>query len=147
MIVGVCREIKKDEYRVGLTPSGAVEYIKAGHKIYIETGAGIGSGFTDQDYSSCGCIIASKEELFYKSEMIIKVKEPLPEEFACFREGQLLYTYLHLAANKQLVQFLLDRKITGIAYETVVDSDGSLPLLKPMSEIAGRLSVKGGPSI
>lgn len=145
MFIGVPKEIKTEEYRVGLTPNSAREYIEHGHSVFIECDAGVGSGFNNNDYSVVGCnVIQDKQDLFMKSDMIIKVKEPLPEEFEYFREGQLLYTYLHLAANKELTQFLLDRKVSGIAYETITDINGGLPALKPMSEIAGRLAVQEG---
>jgi alanine dehydrogenase len=144
MIIGLVKEIKTEEYRVGLTPDTALEYIANRHSVLVEKDAGVGSGFSDQDYVNVGCEIVNKEDLFAKSEMIIKVKEPLEEEYDFFREGQILYTYLHLAANKKLTEFLLQKKIMGIAYETVTDKDGGLPLLKPMSEIAGRLAIQEG---
>ena len=145
MVVGVPREIKKHEYRVGLTPAHAQVYKNAGHSVVIEKGAGEGAGFSDSEYAAAGAeILASKKSLFDKAEMIIKVKEPLPEEYDLFHEGQLLYTYLHLAADKTLTEALLKKKITGIAYETIQLDDGTLPCLTPMSEIAGRLSVQEG---
>jgi alanine dehydrogenase len=145
MKIGLIREIKKDEYRVGLTPASASEYVKNGHTVYIEKSAGAGSGFADSDYQSKGCLVeADKKKIFDTCDMIIKVKEPLDAEYDLFHEGQILYTYLHLAANRPLTEFLLQKKISGIAYETVMEDDGSLPLLKPMSEIAGRLSIQEG---
>ncbi|MBT3271979.1 MAG: alanine dehydrogenase [Spirochaetales bacterium] len=144
MVIGVAREIKQDEYRVGLTPASSKEYLRNGHTVFVESGAGEGSGFSDQKYVDAGCIIAEKKELFERAGMIIKVKEPLEEEYNFFREEQILYTYLHLAANKELAKVLLEKKIYGVAYETVMEEDGTLPLLKPMSEIAGRLSVQEG---
>ncbi len=146
MIIGVAKEIKNNENRVGLTPSGSEALIKHGHKVMIEKSAGLGSGFSDEDYIRTGAtIIADKEELFTKAEMIIKVKEPLPPEYDLFHEGQILYTYLHLAPEPKLTQALLKHKVVGIAYETVTGRDGhGLPLLSPMSEIAGRMSIQIG---
>jgi len=146
MIIGVAKEIKNNENRVGLTPAGADALIKAGHKVLIEQGAGIGSGFEDEDYKSVGAeVLAEKKKLFDDAEMIIKVKEPLEAEYGLFHEGQTLFTYLHLAPEPALTKALLDKKVTGVAYETVVGRDGrSLPLLAPMSEIAGRMAVQLG---
>ncbi len=139
MIIGIPKEIKKAEYRVGLTPSGAGELKKDGHTVLIERGAGEGSGFLDSDYLEADADIVDRETLFKSSELIVKVKEPLPDEYHLFREGQAVFTYLHLAPNKGLINFLLQKKITGLAYETL-ERDGSLPLLIPMSEIAGRMA-------
>lgn len=139
MIIGIPKEIKKAEYRVGLTPSGARELKKDGHRVLIERGAGEGSGFSDPDYLEAGADIVDRETLFKNSDLIVKVKEPLPEEYHLFREEQTVFTYLHLAPNKGLIDFLLQKKITGLAYETL-EKDGSLPLLIPMSEIAGRMA-------
>ncbi len=145
MNVGLIKEIKKEEYRVGLTPSSASEYVKNGHTVYVEKTAGEGSGFSDSSYEKKGCVIETdKRKIFDTCEMIVKVKEPLEEEYDFFHEGQILYTYLHLAANKPLTEFLVEKKIEGVAYETVMEDDGTLPLLKPMSEIAGRLSIQEG---
>ena len=146
MLIGVPKEIKNNENRVGLTPAGAESLIKAGHKVLVEQGGGLGSGFADEDYTSVGAaIVADKGRLFADADMIIKVKEPLPEEYELFHEGQILFTYLHLAPEPELTAALLKHKVTGIAYETVVGRDGrSLPLLAPMSEIAGRMSVQIG---
>lgn len=144
MNIGLIKEIKQDEYRVGLTPASSREYIRNGHSVLVERNAGEGSGFSDEMYKNMGCDIASKQDVFKRSDMIVKVKEPLAEEYALFREGQILYTYLHLAADRTLTEALLERKIHGVAYETVMEDDGTLPLLKPMSEIAGRLSVQEG---
>lgn len=146
MIIGVSKEIKNNENRVGLTPAGAEALVKAGHKVLVETGSGLGSGFADEDYTAVGAeLISDKKQLFDKSEMIVKVKEPLPSEYDLFHEGQLLFTYLHLAAEPELTEALLKHKVTSVAYETVVGRDGrSLPLLAPMSEIAGRMSVQIG---
>ncbi len=145
MILGVAREIKTEEYRVGLTPMTVRPFVDRGHTVLVEQGAGVGSGFSDEEYSGAGAkIIKNKKELFEKSQMIIKVKEPLPEEYDLFHEGQLLYTYLHLAAAKELAQALMKKKIIGVAYETIETDDRTLPLLNPMSEIAGRLSIQEG---
>ncbi len=145
MKIGLVREIKSEEYRVGLTPDSASEYIGHGHEVTVETKAGEGSGFTDAEYQAVGCrITADKHKLFTDSDMIIKVKEPLTEEFNYFKTGQILYTYLHLAANRELTEMLLEKKINAIAYETVMEKDGSLPLLMPMSQIAGRLAIQEG---
>jgi alanine dehydrogenase len=143
--IGVPKEIKRHEYRVGMTPHSVKAYVKHGHQVTIEKGAGIGSGYEDAEYEQAGAAMsADKVKLFRDSEMIVKVKEPLAEEFPLFREGQILYTYLHLAAAKPLAQELLARKVTGVAYETIELPDHSLPCLTPMSEIAGRLSVQEG---
>lgn len=145
MKIGLPKEIKKQEYRVGLTPLSAKEYIDHGHPVIVETGAGEGSGFSDEEYKSQGCkISADRKALYDEADMIVKVKEPLPEEYGLLREGQILYTYLHLAASKELTEEMLKRKVKGVAYETVMESDGSLPLLIPMSQIAGRLAVQEG---
>jgi len=145
MRIAVPREIKPEEFRVGVTPDSAREYLQQGHAVAVEAGAGIGSGFSDAEYEAAGCRIEhDKARLFAEAEMIIKVKEPLPEEFGLFREGQILYTYLHLAADRRLTEALLSAGVIGVAYETVQEADGSLPLLTPMSQIAGRLAVQEG---
>jgi len=145
MNISVLKEIKEDEYRVGMTPGSAGEYIRLGHRVLVESGAGVGSGFSDAAYVESGCQVESqKEKLFDFAEMIVKVKEPLPAEYPSFREGQILFTYLHLASSRGLTEFLLRKHIFSIAYETIREKDGSLPLLKPMSEIAGRLAVQEG---
>ncbi len=145
MIIGVPKEIKDHEYRVSLTPDGASALHKAGHTVWVEPSAGAGSGFTDEEYRRAGATIASsKTEVFEKAGLIVKVKEPLLSECPLFRPGQVLFTYLHLASLPELTKTLLDTKITAIAYETTVAHDGSLPMLKPMSEIAGRMSVQVG---
>jgi len=145
MKIGLIKEIKTEEYRVGLTPQSAGEYVKNGHTVYVEKSAGEGSGFSDNEYIKNGCSVeASKKKIFDTCDMIVKVKEPLESEYDLFHEGQILYTYLHLAANKPLTEALMRKKVDGVAYETVMEDDGSLPLLKPMSEIAGRLSVQEG---
>lgn len=144
MIIGVPKEIKDNEYRVALTPAGVEAMRRAGHEVYIEHHAGIGSGFSDADYRKAGAEITTvPRDVFAKADMIMKVKEPLPAEYGYFRPGQILFTFLHLAPERQLTQALLTRKVTGIAYETV-ESAGVLPLLTPMSEIAGRLAVQAG---
>ena len=145
MIIGVPKEIKDHEYRVSLTPDGASVLRRAGHEVWIEPSAGLGSGFSDDEYRNAGAsIAASKEDIFEKADMIVKVKEPLLSESDLFRPGQVLFTYLHLASYPELTRFLLERNVTAIAYETTVGKNGGLPMLKPMSEIAGRMSVQVG---
>ena len=143
MIIGIPKEIKAQEERVAITPAGVEAFKKAGHSILIEKHAGIGSGFTNEDFIKAGAeILETPQEVFEKADMILKVKEPLEQEYNFLREGQILFTYLHLAAEPELVNALLERKVTGIAYETVQLDDNSLPLLTPMSEVAGRMSVQ-----
>lgn len=145
MIIGCPKEIKPQEGRVSLTPAGADAFIRAGHTVYVEQGAGRSSGFCDEEYTAVGAaILSSAKEVYDIADMIIKVKEPLPQEYDLLREGQILFTYLHLAPDAQQTKALLERKIVGIAYETVQLDDGSLPLLAPMSEVAGRLSIQVG---
>lgn len=145
MTIGVPREIKRHEYRVGMTPHDARSYVGHGHDVFVQTQAGVGSGYEDAEYEAAGArIVESPAEVFDAAELIVKVKEPLPEEFDLFHDGQILYTYLHLAANVPLARALMDRGVVAIAYETIELSDGSLPCLTPMSEIAGRLSVQEG---
>ena len=145
MIIGVAKEIKNNENRVGLTPAGTEALVKAGHKVLIEKDAGVGSGFSNENYKAVGAeIISEKKSLFNDSDLIVKVKEPLPEEYDLFHENQILFTYLHLAPEPELTKALLKDKVVGIAYETVVGKNNSLPLLAPMSEIAGRMSVQIG---
>ena len=139
MIIGVPKEVKTEEYRVAITPPGVAELTRAGHVVFIECNAGIGSGYTSDHYQQCGATVTSRENLFRQSELIVKVKEPVPEEFDLFLEGQTLFTYLHLAPNRKLTSFLMDRKITALAYETL-EVNGTLPLLAPMSEVAGRMA-------
>jgi alanine dehydrogenase len=139
MIIGVPKEVKKEEYRVAIAPSGVAELKQNGHMVLIETDAGTGSGFSDEDFLSADADIVDKKTLFNKAELIVKVKEPIPAEFSFFRKGQAVFTYLHLAADLQLMEFLLRNNITGLAYETL-EKDGDLPLLAPMSEIAGRMA-------
>lgn len=145
MIVGCVKEIKKHEYRVGLTPSNVKEYVSNGHTVFIEKDAGLGSSFTNEEYVQAGAkVINTAQEVWEKSDMIIKVKEPLADEYSLMKESQIIYTYLHLAADKSLTEALLKSKAKSVAYETVTDSNGGLPLLKPMSEVAGRISVQEG---
>jgi len=145
MIIGVPKEIMADEYRVALTPDAAKRVIQDGHRILMEGGAGLGAGFVDGDYSDVGCsIVSDTASLFNDSELILKVKQPLPVEYDYFHEGQIIFSFLHLAANEALAGFLCERKITGIACESVTSPEGGFPILRPMSEIAGRLSVQEG---
>ena len=144
MIIGIPKEIKQDEYRVSMTPSGVHDLVADGHVVLVEHGAGEGSGLPSHLYEEQGAQITERNDIFTRSEMVIKVKEPLPDEFNLLREGQILYTYLHLAPAPDLARALLDCKVTGIAYETVQLPDKSLPLLIPMSEVAGRMSVHEG---
>jgi alanine dehydrogenase len=139
MIIGVPKEIKKGEFRVGMTPYGVEELKADGHTILIETGAGEGSDFPDAEYRNAGADMVNRQELFTASELLIKVKEPLPSEYDLLREGQAIFTFLHLAANPELIDILLRKKTTGLGYETL-QRDGGLPLLAPMSEIAGRMA-------
>lgn len=145
MNIGVPKEVKEGEYRVGLVPGGVKALIKDGNRVFVEKGAGLGSGIGDQEYKDAGAVIVpEKRRLFDQSEMIIKVKEPLEEEYRFFHDGQILYTYLHLAAAPALIKFLQKTKIKAVAYETIQLKDGSLPLLTPMSEVAGKMSVQLG---
>ena len=145
LIVGLPKEIKDNEYRVGLTPAGVRALKDAGHQILVETNAGAGSGFEDSLYERAGgTIVASAADVWARSEMIVKVKEPIAPEYPHMRDGQLLFTYLHLAPDRELTSELLKRKITGIAYETITDRHGTLPLLTPMSEVAGRMAIQVG---
>ncbi len=145
MKVGSVKEIKRHEYRIGLTPSNVKAYVERGHSVFIETEAGLNAGFENSEYEAAGAkILGHREDVFDSCDMIIKVKEPQVEEFSLFKEDQILFTYLHLAADKELTLALRDRKIKGVAYETIETANGQLPLLKPMSEIAGRLSVQEG---
>lgn len=139
MIIGVPKEIKIEEFRVGLTPSGARELVREGHRVLIEAGAGVGSGFTDQEYEKVGAETGGREAVFGRAELIVKVKEPLPAEYDLLREEAALFTYLHLAPNPALTRVLLAKRVTGLAYETLERAHG-LPLLAPMSEVAGRMA-------
>ena len=145
MKVGCVKEIKNNEFRVGMTPDNVKSYVNAGHDVYIEKGAGEGSGFLDAEYEAAGAkMIDTAKEVWDTVEMMIKVKEPLPEEYPLFHEGLILYTYLHLAADKPQTDALLNSKVKGVAYETLIERNGSIPLLAPMSQIAGRLSIQEG---
>ncbi len=144
MIIGVPKEIKDQEYRVALLPSGAYQLIKRGHQVVVERGAGVGAGYPDAEYERAGVkLVATHAEVFAEADLIVKVKEPLPAEYPLLRSGQLLFTYLHLAAGKPLTEALMKSGVTGIAYETI-EVNRRLPLLEPMSEIAGRMSVLVG---
>lgn len=145
MIIGLPREIKNNEFRVGLTPGAVSAYIRAGHTVLVEQGAGLGSGFTDQEYLEARAQIEEKAaDVWARAGMIVKVKEPVEQEYQYFKEGLLLYTYLHLAADEPLTKALLDAKVTAVAYETIVGREGGLPCLAPMSEIAGRMAIQEG---
>lgn len=145
MKVGCVKEIKKQEYRVGLTPDNVKAYVSAGNKVFIERDAGLGSGFATDEYEKAGAVILdTAKEVWDTCEMIVKVKEPLEEEYRYFHEGLVVYTYLHLAADRALTEAMLEAKVKGVAYETLKDQNGNLPLLVPMSQIAGRLSVQEG---
>ena len=144
MIVGVPREIKPGEQRVALTPAGAHALAAAGHRVIFEADAGVGSGLRDQEYTAVGAEIGGVDDVWRRAEMILKVKEPAPAEYSRLRAGQVLFTYLHLAPAPQLTRALRDSDVIAVAYETVQRSDGSLPLLTPMSEVAGRLAVQEG---
>ncbi|MEH6651380.1 MAG: alanine dehydrogenase [Motiliproteus sp.] len=145
MIIGVPKEIKNHEYRIGMTPSGARELIANGHQVMIQNDGGKAIGLTNEMYQAVGAtIIETAEEIFATAEMIVKVKEPQPNECKMLREGQLLFTYLHLAPDPEQTKLLMDSKCVAIAYETVTDDRGGLPLLAPMSEVAGRMSVQAG---
>ncbi|RBW71472.1 alanine dehydrogenase [Bacillus taeanensis] len=144
MKIGVPKEIKNNENRIAITPSGVTNLVSYNHEVYIETGAGIGSGFTDRQYIDAGAKIVNTAEQVWSMEMVMKVKEPLPEEYGYFREDLVLFTYLHLAAEPSLTKALVDKKVISIAYETVQLSNGSLPLLTPMSEVAGRMASQIG---
>ncbi len=143
MRIGVAKEIKPDEYRVALTPAGALELIDRGHEVVVERGAGVGSAFSDEAYARLGAELASVDEVWTGSELVLKVKEPIASEYARLRDGQILFTYLHIAADEPLTRALLDSGTTAVAYETV-EARGALPLLAPMSEVAGRLASQAG---
>jgi alanine dehydrogenase len=145
MRVGVPTEVKNHEYRVAITPAGVHELTRQGHDVLVQAGAGTGSSITDDEFTAAGAKIApSREDVWQDSELILKVKEPIAIEYDCMRPGQVLFTYLHLAASRECTRALLDKKVTGIAYETVQLSNGTLPLLAPMSEVAGRLAPQVG---
>ncbi|AOZ48587.1 MULTISPECIES: alanine dehydrogenase [Chromobacteriaceae] len=145
MLIGVPKEIKNHEYRVGLTPSGVRELVANGHKVLVQTHAGLAIGFTDEQYIQAGASIASNaEEVFERADMIVKVKEPQPVECRMLRPGQILFTYLHLAPDPEQTKLLIESDSVAIAYETVTDERGGLPLLAPMSEVAGRMAIQAG---
>ncbi|MEZ5306301.1 MAG: alanine dehydrogenase [Pyrinomonadaceae bacterium] len=145
MKIGLPKEIKDNEYRVGLTPAGVQALSDAGHELFVEKSAGEGSGFVDQQYVDAGAkILDSADDIWAEGDMIVKVKEPIAPEYPRMRENQLLFTYLHLAPELELTKQMLERKVTGVAYETITDKVGRLPLLTPMSEVAGRMSVQVG---
>src|SRR5262249_44137316 len=145
MIVGVPKETKTDEYRVALIPVGVEELTKAGHKVLIQTGAGQGSGITDSQYTLNGAeIVDSAEKIWKQADLVVKVKEPLAEEWPLMQPGQILFTYFHFAADEKLTRAVMGSSISAIAYETIRDSRGNLPLLTPMSEVAGRMSIQEG---
>nr|WP_263325433.1 alanine dehydrogenase [Neobacillus sp. Marseille-Q6967] len=144
MQIGVPKEIKNNENRVAMTPAGVVNLVNFGHEVFIEKGAGLGSGFTDEDYTSAGAKLVETASEAWSKEMVMKVKEPLPSEYQYFREGLILFTYLHLAAEPELTKALIEHKVVGIAYETVQLPNRSLPLLTPMSEVAGRMAAQVG---
>jgi alanine dehydrogenase len=145
MRIGTVKEIKDNEYRVGLVPGGVKTLTAAGHEVVVESNAGTGSGISNADYEAAGAkILATADEVFATAEMIVKVKEPLAAEVARLRDGQILFTYLHLAPMKELTESLLSRGVIGIAYETITAEDGTLPLLTPMSEVAGRMAIQEG---
>jgi alanine dehydrogenase len=145
VLIAVPKEIKNNEFRVAITPSGVHELVQHGHEVVVEAGAGTGSAIADDDYAASGArILTSADEVWAAGDLVLKVKEPVPQEYHRMREGQTLFTYLHLAADERLTRELVERKVTAIAYETVELPDGSLPLLAPMSEVAGRLAPQVG---
>jgi len=145
MDIGVPREIMDKEFRVALVPAGVRELVSAGHRVFVETGSGAGSGIADSEFEAAGArMMGTAQEVFTRAELIVKVKEPLEQEFAGFRSGQVLFTFLHLAAKPQLTDFLCQTNICALGYETIQLDDGSLPVLAPMSEVAGRLSIQIG---
>jgi alanine dehydrogenase len=144
MLVGVPKEIKEEENRVAITPTGVAAFVAHGHQVVVQKGAGTGSGILDRSYEGAGATLADSAAEVWRADLVIKVKEPLASEFQYLREGLILYTYLHLAANEVVTRALLEKKVTAVAYETIQLDDGSLPLLTPMSEVAGRLSLQVG---
>ena len=143
MKIGLPKEIKDNEYRVGLTPAGVNALVHAGHEVFVQKTAGEGSGFSDEQYTNAGGkLLNTADEIWQTGDMIVKVKEPVAPEYPRMRENQLLFTYLHLAPELELTKQLLERKVTGVAYETITDKKGTLPLLTPMSEVAGRMAVQ-----
>lgn len=145
MIIGVLKEIKNHEYRVSTLPSGVEALTKHGHKVYVQSGAGGGTGISDEDYANAGAeILSSAKQVFEKAEMIVKVKEPQESEYPMLRKGQIVFTYFHFAASKELTTAMLNKEIVAIAYETIMLQNGHLPLLTPMSEVAGRMAIQEG---
>lgn len=145
MIVGVPKEIKNNENRVGMTPAGVFELVKHNHSVYVQSGAGEGSGFFDRDYQQVGAtVLSTMEEVYAVSDMIVKVKEPIAKEYGLIKEGQIVFTYFHFASSEALTKAMIDSKAICIAYETVEDEEGTLPLLTPMSEVAGRMAIQQG---
>lgn len=145
MIIGVPREVKSDEYRVAMLPVGAEELVRRGHRVLVEAGAGLGSGLPDEAYQSVGAeLVTSAADVFGQAELIVKVKEPQPDEWPLIRSGQVVFTYFHFAASRELTEAMLATGATSVAYETLSDEQGRLPLLTPMSEVAGRMSVQEG---
>ncbi|MDQ3713040.1 MAG: NAD-binding protein, partial [Acidobacteriota bacterium] len=145
MKIGLPKEIKDNEYRVGLTPAGVRAFTDAGHNVFVEKSAGEGSGFGNELYEKAGAkILETADDVWGEGDMIVKVKEPIAPEYPRMRENQLLFTYLHLAPEPELTKQLMQRKVSGVAYETITDARGTLPLLTPMSEVAGRMSVQVG---
>jgi alanine dehydrogenase len=147
VIIGVPKEIKTREYRVGMTPAGVRSLTSRGHKVLVEKGAGLGANIQDTDYTSAGAQIVATAAEAWSAEMVVKVKEPLPSEYDFFRENLILYTYLHLAPEPELTKKLVEKKVVGVAYETIENDDGTLPLLRPMSEVAGRMAVQVGANV
>lgn len=144
MLIGLPKEIKSDEYRVAMLPSGVEDLTQAGHKVLVERGAGSGSGIADDDYAACGAEIVQSHAEVFAADIVIKVKEPLPAEWSLLRRGQILFTYFHFAADEELTRNVLESGVTAVAYETLKGRSGDLPLLTPMSEVAGRMSIQQG---
>jgi len=144
MVIGVPKEIKPDEYRIGIVPAGVELLTQKGHDVIIEEDGGLGSGITNGDYEAAGATMLPRKGVFEKADMIYKVKEPLPEEYELLKEGQIVFTYFHFAASEELTRGMMDRKVIAVAYETIQEPDGSLPLLTAMSEVAGRMAVQEG---
>src|ERR1039457_7580354 len=144
MIVGCPKEIKNEEYRIGMTPNGVKDFVRAGHTVIVEAGAGVGSGFSDDEYKAAGAQLASADDVFAKADMIYKVKEPIAVEYKKFKPGQILYTYLHMAAAyaRELTDAMIAADIRAIAFETVETASRAHPLLFPMSEVAGKLAIQ-----
>ena len=145
MVVGVPKEVKGDEYRVALTPNGVEELTRAGHRVLVQSNAGVGSGIADAEYEACGAeVVAGGSDVYAQADLVVKVKEPLPEEWPHLRPGQTVFTYFHFAADEGLTRAVMQSGISAVAYETIKDARGNLPLLTPMSEVAGRMSIQEG---